>query len=294
MERFFDVLLADKEFCRHDENLAFVYVSLDRLRQRHELGQLSDIDLLAAESEYQSVRRQRQLAENRQRLTRAALADTLNRPGELPSDLATPELPQLTRELAEVELLVDAALARNPALRTQRAQVEAARERIAAANAEARPRLRGEVEASAYSRDMSSNDVWRAGVTLEVPLYTGGTVSAIAAQRQAELYEFQQRLRQDEMAVRQAVLDLWLQLQTLKIQREEAAALRDYRDLYLERSRTVYEQEVKADLGDAMVRLTEAELAVLRADFETALAWERLDALTGGPVMTAPQGEARP
>lgn len=284
MERFFDVVLADKAFSREDENLAIVYVTLDRLRQRRELGQVSEIDLLAAESEYQGVRRQRQLAEAQQRLTRAALADALNRPGELPSNVEEPELPQLERKLPEMESLLEAALARNALLHAMRAQVETARERVAAARAEARPRLNGELEASAYSRELASNDQWRAGVTLEVPLYTGGGVPALASQRQAELYEMQARLRQAEMDLRQAVLDLSLRLQSLQIQREEARAQRDYRELYLERSRTVYEQEVKADLGDAMVRLTEAELADLRAQYETALAWERLDALTGGRV----------
>jgi hypothetical protein len=40
--------------------------------------------------------------------------------------------------------------------------------------------------------------------------------------------------------------------------------------------------EVKADLGDAMVRLSEAQLAEARHRFATALAWARLAALTNG------------
>jgi hypothetical protein len=42
-----------------------------------------------------------------------------------------------------------------------------------------------------------------------------------------------------------------------------------------------------------MVRLTEAELADVRAQYETVLAWERLDALTAGPVVLA-EAEAAP
>lgn len=284
MEAYFAVLIADLEFTREDEAMAVAFVTLDRLRSRHELGQISDVDLLASESDYQAARRSRYAAEGRQRLARSALADLLNRPGDLPSTLEPPSLPHREREPGEVESLYRAALERNPGLLALRAQREAARQRLLAAEAEGRPRLSGEVEAAAYSRRLAANDEWRAGLFLEVPLYTGGGVAAIAALRQAEYREAEARLRQAEMETRHAILDLWLRLQTLRFQREEAAALRDYRELYLDRSRTIYEQEVKADLGDAMVRLTEAELAGVRADFERVLAWERLDALTGGAV----------
>ncbi|MGE0081118.1 MAG: TolC family protein [Thiohalomonadaceae bacterium] len=286
MERFFDVVLADLAFSREDEAMAVVYVSLDRLRQRHELKQVSDVDLLALEAEYQNVRRSRYAAEGRQRLARAALADTLNRPGQLPSTLTRPDLRAvLNRPLPEVEQLQEAVLARNAMITGLRHAVHAAEERVAAARAERRPRLVGELEASQYTRDMASNDEWRAGVTLEIPLYTGGLVDSAVSQRQAELYEAMARLREAEMQLRHAVLDLWLQLQTLKVQREAADAGRNYRELYLDRSRALYELEVNADLGDAMVRLTEAELAEVNAEFQTALAWARLDALTGGPVI---------
>jgi outer membrane protein TolC len=285
LERYFDVVLADLEFARQDEAMAVVYVTLDRLRQRHELGQVSDVNLLATEAEYQQVRRARYAAEARQRLTRAALADVLNRPGRLPATVERPTLDaSLDRAIPEVEVLQRAAVERNPVLAALRHQLRAAEERVAAARAERRPRLNAELEASSYTRELASNDEWRAGVVLQIPLYTGGLVSSVVSQRQAEFYEAQQRLREAEMDLQRNVLDLWLQLQTLKVQRDEATAGMDYRELYLDRSRALYELEVNADLGDAMVRLTEAELGIVRAEFNTALVWAQLDALTGGPV----------
>lgn len=285
MERFFDVILADLEFAREDEAMAVVYVSLDRLRQRHELKQVSDVELLAREAEYQSARRLRYAAEGRQRLTRAALADVLNRPGQLPSTLVRPDLRAvMDRPLPEVEQLQDAVLVRNARIAGLRHAVRAAEERVAAARAERRPRLVGELEAAQYARDLGSHDKFRAGVTLEIPLYMGGVVDSAVSQRQAEFYEAMARLREAEMQLRYNVLELWLQLQILKVQREAADAGRNYRELYLDRSRALYELEVNADLGDAMVRLTEAELAEVSAQFQMALTWARLDALTSGPV----------
>ncbi|MFA5531098.1 MAG: TolC family protein, partial [Thiohalomonadaceae bacterium] len=147
MARFFDVVLADLEFSREDEAMAVVYVTLDRLRQRHELKQISDVDLLAAEAEYQNVRRSRYAAEGRQRLTRAALADALNRPGSLSSDLKRPDLAAaVSRALPEVEVLQEAASVRNPVLVGLRHAVRAAEERVLAARADRRPRLVGELE----------------------------------------------------------------------------------------------------------------------------------------------------
>ena len=42
----------------------------------------------------------------------------------------------------------------------------------------------------------------------------------------------------------------------------------DYRELYLDRSRALYELEVKTDLGDAMTEMSAVELDQARAEFE--------------------------
>lgn len=293
MERFFDVLIADMEFARDNEAMAVAYVNLDRLKKRRELGQTSDIDVARLESEYQSVRRRRAASEGRQRATRARLADTLNRTGQLPAELARPELANLKRPLPEFQVLVDKVLADNPRIRSLRAQLDASRQHLREAEAAGNPLLSGELEASSYSRELGSYDKWRAGVTLEIPLYTGGAVQSATARGQARSHKLMAQLRGAEHELRQTVLELWLALQTLHIQREEMGALGDYRDLYLDRSRANYEMEYKADLGDAMVRLTEAQLAAVRTDFQIALAWERLDALSGGSAASAaPPGGA--
>lgn len=58
----------------------------------------------------------------------------------------------------------------------------------------------------------------------------------------------------------------------------------DYRDLYLERSRALYELEVTSDLGDAMVQLSEAQLFKAQTFFELAVAWAKLDSLLGSSM----------
>lgn len=281
MQAFFDVLLSDMEYARDNEALAIAYIALDRLRDRQELGQASDISVLEIEAEYQRVRYQLAQSQSRQRGTRARLANLLNRPGMLPSELDKPQLDYDKRDLPEFEVLLDQAMRVNPEILALQSELMATHQSIEAARAEQRPRLDGELEASAYSRELGSYDRWRAGVTLQVPLYSGGRIDAEVAGERAQQYAVQARLEKARFDLRQSVLDLWLELQNLRLQRDRAFSEQDYRELYLDRSRANYEMEFTADLGDAMVRLSEAQLGLAQAEFQLAIAWERMDALTG-------------
>lgn len=281
MQAFFDVLLSDMEYARDNEALAIAYIALDRLRDRQELGQASDISVLEIEAEYQRVRYQLAQSQSRQRGTRARLANLLNRPGMLPSELDKPQLDYDKRDLPEFEVLLDQAMRVNPEILALQSELMATHQSIEAARAEQRPRLDGELEASAYSRELGSYDRWRAGVTLQVPLYSGGRIDAAVAGERAQQYAVQARLEKARFDLRQSVLDLWLELQNLRLQRDRAFSEQDYRELYLDRSRANYEMEFTADLGDAMVRLSEAQLGLAQAEFQLAIAWERMDALTG-------------
>ena len=84
---YFDVLLADQAYARDNEDMSMGYVHMDRVRQRNELGQLSDIELTAARSEYQASRVRRYRSSVAQRTTRSRLANVLDRPGQLPGEL---------------------------------------------------------------------------------------------------------------------------------------------------------------------------------------------------------------
>lgn len=284
MAAFFDVILADLKFATANEAMSIAYVTMDRGRARNELGQMSDIDLLALESAYQTSRTAVHSATYRQRTSRAHLANMLNRPENLPSDMMRPNLASLQREVPEVEDWITEAENNNPHLKAMAAMVAAAQESLHAAEAGYRPTLDGELELSRYAREAGSYDNWRATMQLNVPLLTGGGVAAQVAQRRAQWQEAKARQEQLRRQVRQAVLEVWGELRVLKIKRDEVNALLDYRDLYLDRSRAYYELELKADLGDAMTQVSDAQHRKAKIEFETALAWARLEALLGRKV----------
>ena len=278
---YFDVLLADLEYAYENEAMAIAFVTLNRARERNRLGQVSDIDLFEHESNYQQVRRARYAAAANQRASRARLANVLNRPGELSSRLTPPALSVFDRAVPDHAELEREALENNATIKAARAGLEAARQSVAEARASDGPLLSAELETGGGTRLASTNDALRAGVTLEIPLTSGGRAEAEVAKRVAGVTAARARLRQVELDVRQALLESWLAVDTLTVERESASAFADYRDLYLDRSRALYEHEVHADLGDAMVQISESILRSARVDYELALVWGRIHGLLG-------------
>ena len=281
MQRFFDVILADLQFNRYNEEMAVEYVSFDRMRKRQKAGELSDYQVKKQEARYQQVRYLRVAAENEQRRTRALLAEALNHPGELPSDLAKPDLVVLKRKIPDYDDMLALAMKHNYKIKALHDKLQAAQQQVAAARASDNPKLVGEVSAHDYARDLGGYDKFRAGISITIPLFDGSRTDAQTARAQARLYSIKAQLEDTQMQIRQQLLDTWLELQSLQARRQEMKTLRDYRDLNLDRSRTLYEMEVTADLGDAMVQITEAEYLSKQADYKMAEAWTRLDILTG-------------
>lgn len=281
MRRFFDVLLADLRYAVDNEAMAQAYVQFDRLRDRHGVGQVSDIELLEHEDRFQERRVQRQASLARQSASRQRLALALNRPGALPRDLTAPQLADLDRALPEFDALLPLVLQHNPVLLAARKEREALTATLEAERRRGYPVLRGEAEAAYYERELASRDDRRLTLSLRVPLYQGGAVDAAVAGVRAAQAEQDARLALAEFELRDRLYALLQDMELLKTRRQAAAVRTKYRDLYLDRSRALYELEVRTDLGDAMVRNTEAAYESAQADYELAIAWARLRALLG-------------
>ena len=280
MEHFFNVLLADLRFARDNEELAIAFIRYDRAANRQELGTRSDIEVLELESLYQQSLRRMNASRNRQRITRSQLAISLNRPQDLPADLVTPEIEIVPLE-TEVEPLVERVLQRNPTLKSLRAELEAARKQLQASEASDNPVLRGELEAATYERDLGGRNPLTAALVLEVPLYTGGRTDAQAAEARAQLQQKEAELAAYELGLRQQVLDLWLESDRLRVASEELDVTTDFRDLYLDRSRTLYELDLQSDLGDSMTQIADIQWQRAQNSYAILLLQARLKALAG-------------
>lgn len=284
LDSYLNVLRADLRFRVQDEAMAIAYVRMDRANHRHTLGQISDIERFEADTHYQEIRSARLLAQAAQRTARVRLAETLNRPGQLSNALAEPDLSLAERELPSLEPLLAEVMQANPQLQALRAETESARERLQAARALERPILNGRAEANEYQRRTGDSAPWAVGVQLEVPLFTGGRGSAERAQARADLTRSEAELPRAQSDLRQTVQSLWEEIQVLRSGRDEARTRLEYRELYLDRSRALYEMEVNSDLGDAMVVSTEARQRQAELEYRLLLDWARLDVLRGRPL----------
>lgn len=284
MSSFFAVLLADLRYTRDNEAMSIGYVQYDRARQRNSLGQVSDVELLKLQNRFQVMRRTYFLSQAEQRNTRSRLANVVDRPGELVATLVQPTLRVPLAEIPEYEQLQERALANNPVLNALRLQVSAAEERVREARSGRHPVIEGQARLSEYAREMGSYDQWRVGIVLDVPLIASDSVKANVAKRNAELVNLRARLRDAEMEVSQQLLESWQALQSLKVGREQTDIQQQYRELYMDRSRTLYQMEAQADLGDAMVEVTEARLQKAIVEFQLAIEWAKIQALTGQQV----------
>lgn len=86
------------------------------------------------------------------------------------------------------------------------------------------------------------------------------------------------------LELRQQALELILRLQGLAAAKQYAVTESSRRELKLDESRTLYEQEVKSDLGYSMSQQTLARLREQRVAYCQVLALAELNALQGKPV----------
>ena len=281
LESYLNVLLADLRFRVQDEAMAIAYVRLDRANDRHELGQMSDVDRLAVDTVYQETRSARVMAQAAQRTARVRLAEALNRPGQLSGTLTEPAMDAVEGDVPDLAALTAEVLQASPRVQALRAATEAARERLQAARALERPVISARADANEYHRETGSTDPWAVGLELEVPLFTGGRGAAERARARAQLARSEAELARLQSELRQTVQSLWEEIQVLLSSRDETRTRLDYRELYLDRSRALYEMEFNADLGDAMVESSAARLHQAELDYRLLLNWARLNVLRG-------------
>ena len=184
------------------------------------------------------------------------------------------------------EALAEKVLQNNTGLRALRQKITAAEQKLAAAGKRYGSVIRGELGAHGYARETRSTEPFSAALVLEMPLYSGGRDDAETARARAELMENQALKAKLELELRQQVLELWLEQNTLRRRLKELRVREEYRDLYLDRSRTLYELEWTSDLGDAMVQISAVRLELAKLQYQWMLNDMRLKVLTGEGLLT--------
>lgn len=285
MARFFDVLLADLRFTADNEYRSIAFVNFENAKHRYELGVISNVQLGELAARDQQLGLKQSNARKEQRATRARLANAMNRPGELPSELEEPDLSLNQKPAGDYQILLPIMLQQNPRLKAQQNLLAASLGRLDGWRAEASPTVDAEIEAGKYSRKLAARDEIRAGVILNWPIYQGSRVTAQTAREQAQFQKLQAEFDKLKLSLSQALLEVLLEIEHLqKAGRESAKSQIRYRDLALERARAEYEMELKTNLGDSMAATVEAKLAERKNEYQLALLLAELEVLLGQAV----------
>ena len=278
---FFDAILSDIKFAWDNEAMAMLYVRVDKTRDRYDLKQVSEVDLLKAETDYQQLLTVRRNTEIRQRISRAQLADTINRPGELSADLVAPEISFEKLQLPDPEVLVKRALAANFELRAQIKRVEASAAAMDAARKKSRPTLGAEIEVAEYSRELPSREDWRAAINLKIPLYENALVKSDIADRRARWLQQQALFYQLQSEVRRQVYTHWMSLNGFITKAAELETAAQAAERALDKSRGEYELELRTDYGDTLVNTSRVRYEQARNRFDMIIAAMQLALLSG-------------
>lgn len=285
MARYFDVLLADMQYAAHNEFQAVAYVAWDNAKSRFELGQINQPELLRLEADFQDIRERRNASLQRLRGTRHKLANAMFRPGQLPTELAVPDLKRNARPVPEYESLLPWVMDKNPRVVAIRAQVAAAEARIASIRAERNPTLDAELVGGGYSRESTTRDDVSAGLVFTIPLYQGARVDARVARERANRDRVSAEMEKLKLDLTETLLATLQEIEWLRDSSRAAADKQiEYRDWALERSRAEYEMELKTTLGTSMAETQQAQLRRRQVEYRLALALARLEALSGGSL----------
>ncbi|MDA3806945.1 MAG: TolC family protein [Thiomicrorhabdus sp.] len=288
MQGFFNVLLADFQFRIDDEAMAIEYVGFDKVKDRNAIGQLSDVDLLAAESSYQKALVNRMRSESRQLQSRVELVNILHQPNARPGEFTFPSLKRFAKRSLEdlsLEDLQAQVLQESLKLQAISQQLDSQKSNLESALSQGKPTVRADAWAgqlSSYPEIRGGN--WRAEISVNIPLYDQGSQAAAVATSQANLAMTEAEYQQLSQSLRAEVTELYFQIKLLQAEKKQHYAFGDYADLYLDYSRALYENEAATDLGDAMVRLSQANYDLVAWKFKQALLWSQIDYLMGKKV----------
>lgn len=288
VKAYFNVLLADFQYRIDNEGMAVEYVGFDKVKDKHAVGRLSDVDLLKAEQTYQASLVKRMQAEQMQLQTRIELANVLGLPSARPDELTFPKLKAFKKRSIkgiDLETLQNQVIEKNTEMQAFAKAKQALLFELENASKTSSPTLRADAWVGQLSSQPEVREgTWKAELTMDIPLYDGGASSLAINKAQASLSIMKAKQQQLEQSLRSQVSQIYFQLKLIQAEKKQHQAFGDYADLYLDLSRALYENESSTDLGDSMVRLSEANYQMVAWQFKQALLWLELDYLLGQTI----------
>ena len=299
VQRYFNVLLAERQLQVLKNQLAAVERSLTEARDRFAIGDLPVTDTHEAAARASGLQAQWLASESELQMARQVLAESTR----LPTETLKPQAPKAAESAAAsppLDQVLTQVREANTGLRLKKAQWDVARHEVKKHQVRGgvtldlvaqagRDRLSGDGDFGPASNTQSQQMV---GLSLNVPLYSGGYRSAklqeaVSAQAQAEA-EYELAVQQTQQHAR----SVWLALQTgpARLSALQAAWKASTARLDATRLGRQVGDRNTLDLLQAQNDAAQSELGWLRAQTELLQTRLQLDALTGSLSVQSLQG----
>ncbi len=287
-ERFFSVLLADLDYAIKNELMTIEFLHYNRLQQSFdEFSHPAEVEVLAAQSKYMDAFVVRQQAGLEPQAARRRLASAMGLDNYVPRDLAAPDIDFIAnRELPEFDDLIELVLRSNIELESAKIQVSQAEHHADSEDAKYKLRVDGVIEGEDWAQKTGSRNEASVAVQFQIPVHAGAQKRRTQRLGRIEIEKAQARAKAVELRLREQAFALWHQLRTLRVESNAADVHSRYRDHYMDRSRLLYELEVRSDLGDAQAQLLNAQYRSIKAKYQVVMTWLRLDMLMGKEVVS--------
>ena len=281
MTLFLKVILADLKSNHLNEDMAIKYVRYDHATEQHALNRINDITLLSTQNQYQKSRYLKQIAENKQQYSRKLLALMMNKPEQLPTNLKIPDFRSIiSRTVPDLKQIEQKTIHTNPTLNAINASIASMNAQIKSLASQQYPLITGHVELNEYSRKIISRERWKVGVKLKIPLYQGDKLNHKISHVRIKKMDLEAKRLKQEYDLKARIHELWLQLNSLKIQHEQLNITSEFRDLNFDRQQAHYELEIESTLGDAMALISEIVYLQHKNIFDIAITWAQIDVLS--------------
>ncbi|MDD2698711.1 MAG: TolC family protein [Arcobacteraceae bacterium] len=284
MKTFFDTNLASLYHQYLLEQLAMDAIYHNRAKDFYPTGRISDVEVLEKETNMLLASAKNFNAEESIYNNKSRLATLLDMDVKKLPEIQRPKLKSyLEREIPQNSKLLELAIKNDLKLQQLTDKLEYLNRKAKA--------LKGNFDFQVGTIAMIGNEPqktledennrWEARVTLRVPLYDKEKNVNEIQKVQIERNKVQVSIDKYKSELSQKIDEIVSKLTYLGKLNKAYKTQFDYRNLYLEKSRTAYELDRQSDLGDAMVQLSKAEYELEKNRYEYVITYETLNLIVG-------------
>jgi outer membrane protein TolC len=278
LQKMFNVVLSEMDNQYATENLAVFAVKRNHTEDDFNAGKVSDVEMLQANTGSDLAFKLLREKQANMQLSVAELSQLLGLKYNEIDSVKLPEIEKsLTKKLPELEDLLK-NIDNNPELQLLQFELKNLEEQITAENNNYNINLDLYSKVYKYAFDTDKNGNWLVGLELSVPIGANDNKTSLLKIKKQQQSNKILQLKQHIIT---KVLNLQLQLKTLKQYQKALNTQIEYRDFYLEKARANYEMELKSDIGDSMAQYTKTEYLIAKNNFDIVILWQKLALLLG-------------